>query len=127
MINDKAKEIIESYIKAYNSFDTESMLKLLHQEVVFKNFANGELNSETKGINEFREIAEKSAQLFSSRCQTVTNYGYYEDRIEVWINYEAVLAHDLPNGLKVGDKLQLKGRSVFAIYEDKLILIEDYS
>ncbi|MGY4761795.1 nuclear transport factor 2 family protein [Paenibacillus caseinilyticus] len=127
MINDKAKEIIESYIKAYNSFDTESMLKLLHQEVVFKNFANGELNSETKGINEFRELAEKSAQLFSSRCQTVTNYGYYEDRIEAWINYEAVLAHDLPNGLKVGDKLQLKGRSVFSISEDKLILIEDYS
>jgi len=39
----------------------------------------------------------------------------------------ARLAVDLPNGLKIGDTLQLKGKSVFGINEGKISLIEDYS
>ncbi|WP_367584473.1 hypothetical protein [Paenibacillus sp. FJAT-26967] len=43
------------------------------------------------------------------------------------IDYEGILAVDLPNGLKTGDNIQLKGKSVFRIEEGKISLIEDYS
>lgn len=127
MISEKNKEIIENYIGAYNSFDIEIMVKLLHQEILFRNFSNGEMNTETSGIQEFRELAEKSAKIFSSRCQTVTDYSAADDKAEVQIDCEAILAVDLPNGLKVGDKMQLKGKSVYGIHEGKISLIEDYS
>jgi hypothetical protein len=33
----------------------------------------------------------------------------------------------LPNGLNSGDKIQLKGKSIFGLNEGKISLIEDYS
>jgi hypothetical protein len=102
-------------------------VKLLEKDILFRNFSNGEINTETRGIHEFKELAEKSSKIFSSRCQTITDYSAIDDRVEIRIDYEAKLAVDLPNGLKVGDTLQLKGKSVFVIKEGKITLIEDYS
>ncbi|MBL3645719.1 nuclear transport factor 2 family protein [Bacillus sp. RHFB] len=127
MISEKSKDIIENYIMAYNSFDIENMVKLLHNEIMFRNFTNGEMNTETRGIQEFKELAEKSSKIFSSRRQTVIDYNAIEDKAEVQIEYEAILAVDLPNGLKCGDKIQLKGKSIFGLNEGKISLIEDYS
>lgn len=127
MISEKSKDIIENYIMAYNSFDIESMVKLLHNEIMFRNFTNGEMNTETRGIQEFKELAEKSSKIFSYRRQTVIDYNAIEDKAEVQIEYEAILAVDLPNGLKCGDKIQLKGKSIFGLNEGKISLIEDYS
>ncbi|MFJ9384096.1 nuclear transport factor 2 family protein [Peribacillus sp. NPDC101481] len=127
MISEKSKEIIGNYIMTYNSFDIEGMVKLLHKEIIFRNFTNGEMNTETRGIQEFRELAEKSSKIFSSRRQTVIDYSAIDDKAEVQIEYEATLAVNLPNGLKSGDKIQLKGKSIFGLYEGKISLIEDYS
>lgn len=127
MISEKSKEIIGNYIMTYNSFDIEGMVKLLHKEIIFRNFTNGEMNTETRGIQEFRELAEKSSKIFSSRRQTVIDYSAIDDKAEVQIEYEATLAVNLPNGLKSGDNIQLKGKSIFGLYEGKISLIEDYS
>ncbi|MNM68263.1 SnoaL-like domain protein [compost metagenome] len=127
MSSDKTKEIIDKYIEAYNAFDIKGMVRFLHKDILFRNFSSGEVNTETNGIEEFRELAEKSTDMFSSRCQTVTDYIVIDDKAEVQIEYEGILAVDLPNGLKAGDKIQLKGKSVFQIKENKLSLIEDYS
>lgn len=126
-MNENGKEIIERYLEAYNSFDIEGMLRLLHKEVQFRNYSNGEMNTETRGIQEFKELAEKSAKIFSSRCQTITSYTAVAGKAEVLIDYEAILSADLPNGLKQGDRLQLKGKSVFEIRDGKIGIIEDYS
>ncbi|WP_425517331.1 nuclear transport factor 2 family protein [Paenibacillus solanacearum] len=127
LISSEAKEIIENYVEAYNSFDVSGMIKLLHQNILFRNYANGEVNTETKGIQAFRELAEKSTMTFSSRRQNITDYNVTDDKIEVFIDYEGILAVDLPNGLKTGNKVQLKGKSVFKFEEGKISLIEDYS
>ncbi len=127
MINSETKAIIESYVEAYNSFDVLGMINLLHKDIRFRNVGNGEINMETNGIQEFKELAENSAKIFSSRRQTIIEYTTKDDKIEVIIDYEGILAIDLPNGLKTGDKMQLKGKSVFRIEEGKISLIEDYS
>ena len=127
MISEETQAIIENYIEAYNSFDVESMVKLLHKDILFRNFSNGAVDTETRGIQEFKELAQKSSKIFSSRRQTITNCSALDDGIEVHIEYEAILAVDLPNGLKIGDKLQLKGKSLFGMKEGKISLIEDMS
>lgn len=121
------RNIIENYLEAYNSFEIERIVELLHKDIIFRNISNGETTTETRGIQAFRELAEQSATMFSSRRQTITDYSDKKDKVEVGIDYEGILAVDLPNGLKSGDKLQLKGKSIFEIKEGKFSLIEDYS
>ncbi len=121
------RELIEHYIEAYNAFDVAGMVQLLHPDIVFRNFANGELNTETRGVEEFKMLAEQSSQIFSSRRQSIASYSAVVNQIEVQIDYEGILVVDLPNGLKAGDKLQLEGKSVFEMTDGKLSLIEDYS
>ncbi|TYP74611.1 nuclear transport factor 2 family protein [Paenibacillus methanolicus] len=126
-MNDKTNAIIERYLEAYNAFDMEGMAQLLHEDIVFRNFHNGEQNAETQGVQAFRELAEKSAALFSSRRQQAVHYRDTDGSIEVEIDYTAVLAADLPNGMKAGDQLRLKGTSVFDLRDGKILRIEDYS
>jgi len=127
MTSKENRELIEHYIEDYNAFDVEGMVQLLHQDIVFRNFANGELNTETRGVEEFKMLAEQSSQIFSSRRQSIASYSAADNQIEVQIDYEGILAVDLPNGLKAGDKLQLEGKSVFEMTDGKLSMIEDYS
>jgi len=123
----ETKEIIENYIEAYNAFDVTGMVQLLHREIVFRNYANGEMNTETNGIEEFRTLAEQSSQIFSSRRQTIVGCSASPNQVEIQIKYEGTIAVDLPNGLKAGDQLQLEGKSVFQLLDGKISLIEDYS
>jgi hypothetical protein len=51
-------------------------------DIVFRNYSGSELNTETKGLEEFRELAEKSAKIFSSRRQIITGYRATDDQIE---------------------------------------------
>ena len=127
MVGKDIRDIIENYLEAYNSFDIERMVELLHEDILFRNISNGEITTETRGIQAFRELAEQSSTMFSSRRQTITDYSVINDKVEVGIDYEGILAVDFPNGLKIGDKLQLKGKSTFEIKEGKISLIEDYS
>ncbi|URJ47161.1 nuclear transport factor 2 family protein [Paenibacillus polymyxa] len=127
MVSKEIRDIIENYLEAYNSFEIERMVELLHKDIIFRNISNGETTTETRGILAFRELAEQSSTMFSSRRQTVTDYSVINDKVEVGIDYEGILAVDFPNGLKSGDKLQLKGKSTFEIKEGKISLIEDYS
>jgi hypothetical protein len=100
MVSSRQKEIIDCYIAAYNSFDVEAMLRFVHPDVLFKNVAGNEVNATATGINEFREMAEHSRTLFSARCQRITDFESTGDTVTVRIDYEGVLAADLPNGMK---------------------------
>jgi len=127
MVCSETREIIDHYVEAYNSFDVPRMIQLLHKDIRFRNYSNGEIDTEANGIQAFRELAEKSTKIFSSRRQSIVDCSAIDDKIAVVIDYEGILAVDLPNGLKAGDKVQLKGKSVFRIEAEKISLIEDYS
>jgi hypothetical protein len=128
MKNEKQKlEIIQSYIDAYNNFEVEKMIEYLHQNIVFKNIANGEVNLTTTGKSEFEGQAKQATQFFKSRKQTITNTVIEEDSIKVSIGYQGVIAMDFPNGMKENDEIKLVGESVFSFEGDKIIAITDIS
>ncbi|WP_336789614.1 nuclear transport factor 2 family protein [Paenibacillus sp. MMO-177] len=127
MVRNEIRGIIENYLEAYNTFNIEGMVHLLHKDIVFRNISNGETTTETRGIQAFRELAEQSSTMFSSRRQIITECSIINDKVEVGIDYEGILAVNFPNGLKMGDKLQLNGKSKYEIKEGKISLIEDYS
>lgn len=123
---EKEKQIRE-YIDAYNHFDIAGMLANLHEEIHFKNISNGEITLETKGKDAFKIQAEQAKNFFTEREQKIEQLDIKGDKVEVSIDYKGKLAIDLPNSMKAGDWLLLKGKSIFYFAEGKIIGIEDIS
>lgn len=123
----KYQQIVENYIQAYNSFDIDAMLKDMHENIRFENISNGEVTLLLVGIEELKKQAILGLDYFTERKQRITNLQYKDNQVEVDVEYSAVLAIDFPNGLKAGDKLELKGKSLFAFEDNKIIELKDIS
>lgn len=127
MENLRNTAIIINYIESYNNFDIKGMLRDIDQDVVFENITNGKIDLQLKGKAEFEQQAETAMKYFRMRSQKIEAWHFAQHLITVDIQYRAVLALDLLNGLKSGDTLELKGKSDFVIEEGKIKLIRDYS
>ena len=124
---DHRRKLIDRYVTAYNQFDVEGMLALMHPDVEFRNVAAGEVTVSSHGREEFRALAERAVTLFASRRQTVREYG--DDGVRAWItvDYEGVLAADLGPELQAGTTLRLSGRSTFELRDGLIVQLVDES
>jgi hypothetical protein len=127
MKQEEMKETIDRYIDAYNKFDIDAMILVLASDIRFENVSGGEINAKTSGKIEFEALARRSAQLFTSRRQKVTTTKIVGDKAFVEIEFEGVLAQDLPNGLKAGEKMVLRGTSEFVFVNGLVSSIIDRS
>lgn len=118
-------QMIRNYIEGYNQFDIDKMMLDIDPHIVFENIQHGERKMRLVGIETFREQAEEAKQYFTERTQSVVAYKDVANETEIEIDYHAILAIDLPNGLKSGQELRLKGKSVFTFQEDKIIKLID--
>lgn len=125
--SEQLSQIIQQYIDAYNNFDVEGMTKDLHDDIIFKNISNGEVNLTTNGKSAFEEQALQAKQFFKTRQQTITKSTFNDESIKIDIDYQGVIAVDLPSGLKENDKIALQGKSIFKFMDDKIIEITDIS
>lgn len=119
------RQLIEDYIRAYNSFDVDGMMACLHHEISFENISQGVVTASANGAGEFRQIAEKGADIFQSRCQTIITLRIDDDSAVAEIDYRGVLAIDIPNGPSAGQEIRLQGRSAFTFREGKITRIVD--
>ena len=127
MKQQEMKDIIDKYINAYNLFDIAGMLEYMHDDVEFKNISGGKINLTTNGINELRSAAEQAKSIFESRYQKINKYNFENDTASIEIEYEGVLSKDILNGLKSGERIKLKGKSIFKFKDDKIVSLWDYS
>jgi len=111
----------------YNNFDVEKMVPDMHDNVRFENISNGEITLATNGIAKLKNQACQAKQYFKEREQKITSIDFRDDRVEVGIDYKGILAMDFPNGLKAGEKIELKGKSVFKFRDDRIIELKDIS
>ncbi|MFD1631021.1 nuclear transport factor 2 family protein [Pseudopedobacter beijingensis] len=126
-MNKERKKIIQNYIEGYNEFDVKKMTRDFDDNIIFKNIQNDEVNMTLNGISEFKQQAEQAKAFFINRRQQIISIKHDNDTTEIEINYAATLATDFPNGLKKGDQLKLKGKSIFIFQGDKIIQITDKS
>jgi ketosteroid isomerase-like protein len=124
---DSIKHLISTYIQAYNAMDVEAMLATLHPDIVFQNISNGEVNLSTQGIAAFRAQAEQAVQFFSERRQTITGIQIDDNEAAIQVSYFGLVAQDLPNGWKAGDKIEITGKSIFRFLDGKIRSIIDMS
>ncbi|MBK8611846.1 MAG: nuclear transport factor 2 family protein [Chitinophagaceae bacterium] len=121
------EKIITNYVEGYNQFDIEKMVTDLDENMMFKNIQNGETNMTLTGLTEFRLQAEHAKSYFTTRKQTIKTFNHLGNETEIEIDYYAVLGIDFPNGLKRGQELNLKGKSVFKFSGHKIIELTDIS
>lgn len=114
------RHLVERFLSSYNGFDIDAMMATVHPEIEFVNVSEGEINALARGAEAFRALAEQSADLFSSRRQTVIDFEPGEEGAVVEVSWEGVLAVDLPNVGVRGDRLRFRGSSEFA-FRDGLI------
>ncbi len=126
MISNREK-VIKNYINGYNNFDIDKMFADFDESIIFENIQNGEVNMALSGILALKEQAEQAKNYFSSRQQTIKKFVHNDDETEIEIDYSAILAMDFPNGLKKGEKLNLKGKSIFKFYANKVVKLTDVS
>ncbi len=128
MLSDEPhRALIERYLSAYNAFDVPGMLAELHTDITFENIAAGEVTAAAHGLEEFRELAERAATLFSRRRQSIRRYVPQAAGAQIDVDYEGVLAADLGPALRTGDTLRITGRSTFAVREGRIVQIVDES
>jgi hypothetical protein len=72
-------------------------------------------------------MANQSKTLFSSRHQAVSGFESAGKVAIVDVSFEGTVAVDLPNGIKTGEVLRLKGRTKFEFRDGKLYRITDTS
>lgn len=126
-MNNPRENIIQNYIDGYNKFDTEKMMHDFSEEIVFQNIQNGEVNMTLEGKNAFKQQAEQARVYFVSRQQSITAMKHRENETEIEVDYSAVLAADFPNGMRKGEKMELKGKSIFKFLDDKIVALTDIS
>ncbi len=125
MIHDEKRTVIEHYINAYNAFDIDGMVRVLHPDIQFKNIVNNQVNAAASGIDDFRRMALESKELFSFRKQTLMRFAANKNEVFIEVDYLGVLAMDLSNGMKKGETLRLSGRSEFVFRNGKIYKITD--
>ena len=119
------KQIIDEYIKAYNEFNVDGMLRNVHKDIELKNTTNGEVNVQLKGINILKQQAEQSISLFKKREMRIIEQVIKGDTVENKISFKGVIAIDFPDGPKEDELVKLEGKSIFQFEKGKIILIED--
>ncbi|MDB5286877.1 MAG: hypothetical protein JWR05_1826 [Mucilaginibacter sp.] len=121
------EQTINNYINAYNNFDVNRMIADMDPSIKFENVSNTEVNMTLNGLPAFIEQAEQAKAMFISRQQTIKSFKHTANQTEIDIAYHAVLAIDLPNGMKTGDELNLTGKSIFKFWGDKITELTDIS
>ena len=121
------ERIIKNYIAGYNTFDIDKMVADFDENVVFENIQNGETNMSLTGLTEFKQQAEQAKTYFTKRTQIIKSFSHLDNVTEIEIDYYAILGMDIPDGLKCGQELILKGKSIFKFLGDKVIKLTDIS
>jgi len=121
------EQVVKKYTDAYNTFDIDSMLSLMSDNVKFTNISGGEINVQSSGKHELEKLARQFAEFFKARKQSLKSMNIISEKVILGIDFTAVLAKDMPNGLKAGDKISLTGTSEFIIKDGIIESIIDVS
>ena len=120
-------EIINRYIQNYNDRDIEGMLDCVTEDVVFENISNTGQSMRLEGRDQMGEVAQLSGNAFSYRRQRLVNLIIGTGKAAAEIEFEGKAAVDLPNGVKAGETIKIRGASFFEFRGRLLSRIADYS
>lgn len=120
-------DVIARYIQSYNARDIDGMLDCVTDDVVFENISNSSGSMRLDGKDMMRQVADLSGNAFSYRRQRLINVVTGAGKAAAEIEFEGKAAVDLPNGVKAGETVKVRGASFFEFRGNLLCRIADYS
>ena len=120
-------EVIARYIASYNARDIDGMIDCVTDDVVFENISNSGQSMRLDGKDMMRQVAELSGNAFSYRRQRLVNVVTGAGKAAAEIEFEGKAAVDLPNGIRAGETVKIRGASFFEFRGNRLCRIADYS
>lgn len=127
METNEREKLIQAYFEGYNQMDVPGMIDVLEETIFFENYSGAEKTHEIQGKSAFESQAKTALSYFSERKQVPLSFTHRENETEVQIEYRAILALGFPNGLKKGQELRLRGKSIFQFGTEKIKGIQDFS
>jgi hypothetical protein len=124
---DMHEDIINRYIKCYNERDIEGMLDCVTEDVIFENISNASQSMRLEGRDQMGEVARLSGNAFSYRRQRLISIVVGDGKAAAEIEFEGKAAVDLPNGVRAGETVKIRGASFFEFRGRLLTRIADYS
>ncbi|WP_370234218.1 MULTISPECIES: nuclear transport factor 2 family protein [Henriciella] len=121
------EDMISKYIKSYNSRDIEGMLDCVTEDVIFENISNSGQTMKFEGRDKMGEVAQLSGNAFSYRRQKLVHLVIGQGKAAAEIEFEGKAAVDLPNGVKAGETIKIRGASFFEFRGQLMCRIADYS
>ena len=121
------EDIINRYIQSYNDRDIEGMLDCVTEDVIFENISNASQSMRLEGREQMGEVARLSGNAFSYRRQRLINLIIGEGKASAEIEFEGKATVDLPNGVRAGETVKIRGASFFEFRGRLLSRIADYS
>ena len=107
------KVIVQKYISAYNDFDIETMVSLMHADCIFESRVNNKVMLSTKGQTSFRQICNLSKKNYKYRKQIIEDFKEYDNKVEVKLYFKATLAVDIPDLGKKDEVISFETKSIF--------------
>lgn len=126
MSNNQLRNIIENYIDAFNNYDIDKLVNQFTETGVYEVASNLTEPVICHGKEKIRELTTNTRAIFTSRTQQVTNWIINENKAAIEFNYVAIVTNDLPNGLKAGQKLALRGISIYEFENGKIKRLMDF-
>jgi|TARA_R110002020_G_scaffold83397_1_gene206732 hypothetical protein len=120
-------DIIARYIASYNARDIDGMIDCVTDDVVFENISNSGQSMRLDGKDMMRQVADLSGNAFSYRRQRLVNVVTGSGKAAAEIEFEGKAAVDLPNGVRAGETVKIRGASFFEFRGNLLCRIADYS
>ena len=123
----KQRDLIDMYIKGYNTFNMKKMLLPLHSKIVFENYVKDELTKKLEGVKAFKKQAQRGPEMFSKRRKEILSIEHKDDHCIAFVSYKATLKVNLGEKMKKGQEMNISGKSIFFFKDDRISKIEDYS
>ncbi|MBU1287226.1 MAG: nuclear transport factor 2 family protein [Alphaproteobacteria bacterium] len=120
-------DVIARYIASYNARDIDGMIDCVTDDVVFENISNSGQSMRLDGKDMMRQVADLSGNAFSYRRQRLVNVVTGSGKAAAEIEFEGKAAVDLPNGVRAGETVKIRGASFFEFRGNLLCRIADYS
>ena len=120
-------DVIARYIASYNARDIDGMIDCVTDDVVFENISNSGQSMRLDGKDMMRQVADLSGNAFSYRRQRLVNVVTGAGKAAAEIEFEGKAAVDLPNGVRAGETVKIRGASFFEFRGNLLCRIADYS
>lgn len=102
------RELVERLFIAFNSFDTDGVLELLHPDCNYRVIAAGQIVLNAEGLEAIKALLFEESKQSSSRKKTVMELFSRGEQLILELSYSRVLAIS-ENGKKVGDIKSVNG------------------